>query len=89
MNTDEANKKLINVVGADQQINTILIKKKSVFNSAPDWQMKINLGSQVKFPVQITQVKLRQDVIIYSVKNHAFHHVRINRLLGRVHVRII
>ena len=37
----------------------------SILSSASDWQLRVDIGKQLKFPAQITTSRLRPDIIIY------------------------
>lgn len=64
-NQYEPNKKLMNFIRAGKKVKILKRKKMSVLSSASDWQMKVNIGRQLKFPWQ-TQLGL--DMIIYLDK---------------------
>ena len=38
----------------------------SILSSAIDWQIRVDLGKQLKFPAHIKTSRLRPDIIIYS-----------------------
>lgn len=37
-----------------------------LLGTAPDWQMKADLGKQLKFPEQIVETTLRPDIVLFS-----------------------
>ena len=39
---------------------------RSLLSSAPDWQMRVDLGKQLKFPIHITSSRLRPDIVLFS-----------------------
>ena len=39
---------------------------RSLMSSAPDWQLRVDLGKQLKFPFHVTSSRLRPDIVLFS-----------------------
>ena len=39
-----------------------------LLSTSNDWELRVNLGKQFKFPAQITETQLRPDIVLFSTK---------------------
>ena len=59
-------KKKINFVRAGENPPSIQKTKACLLSTAPDWQLRVDLGSRLKFPEQIISTTLRPDMVMFS-----------------------
>ena len=59
-------KRAIPFVRAGDKPPTARRDERSLLSSAPDWQLRVDLINQLKFPPHITRTSLRPDIVLFS-----------------------
>ena len=59
-------KKAINFIRAGEKPRITPRATAGLLNTAQDWQLSVDLGSQLKFPQHVVKTTLRPDIILVS-----------------------